>query len=188
MIVDRPRLLFVGTVRMFPALPVIVLVLVAVALFMLAELQLSLANERRLRARGAVEPGDDVYPVMRIAYPLAFVLMGIEAALGRGLPFGLVVTGLVLLGAAKALKLWAIASLGSRWSFRVLVPPDAALVTTGPYRLLRHPNYVAVLGELLAVAVTLAAPVTGAIALIGFGWILWKRIQVEERVLGYRHE
>lgn len=171
---------------MLPSLPVTALVLLAVALFMLVELQLSVVNERRLRSRGAVEPPDDVYPVMRIAYPLAFLLIGIEAASGGGLPTGLVVAGLVLLGAAKALKLWAIASLGARWSFRVLVPPGAALVTTGPYRWLQHPNYVAVMGELLAVAVTLAAPITGALALIGFGWILRARIRVEERALGKR--
>lgn len=150
---------------------------------MLVELQLSVVHERRLRARCAVEPADDVYPVMRVAYPLAFLLMGLEALAGGEIPASHVLAGLALLGLAKALKLWVIVSLGDLWSFRVLVPPDLQLVTTGPYRFVRHPNYVAVLGELLAVAVTLSAPFSGAAALVGFGGILWKRVKVEEQAL-----
>lgn len=172
---------------MLPALPVTALVVVAVALFMLVELQLSVVNERRLRRRGAIEPGDDVYPLMRMTYPAAFLLMAGEALTHDAIPRAAVAGGLVLLGAAKALKFWAIASLGERWSFRVLVLPGAPLVTTGPYRWMRHPNYLAVLGELLAIAVTLAAPLTGALSVAGFAWILRRRIQVEERALGIGH-
>jgi len=91
-----------------------------------------------------------------------------------------------LLGFSKALKFWAIASLGGRWSFRVLVLPEAPLVTRGPYRFLRHPNYIAVMGELLSVALALAAPVTGTLALVTFAWLLSRRIACEERALGLR--
>jgi len=169
---------------MLPAIPVTALVLVAVALFMLVELQLSVVNERRLRARGAIEPRDDPYRLMRVAYPALFLLMGAEALADDALSRTGVTIGLVLLGAAKALKFWAIAALGERWSFRVLVLPEAPLVTGGPYRWLRHPNYLAVIGELLAVAVTLGAPIGAAAALLGFGWVLRQRIRVEERALG----
>ena len=134
--------------------PVIVPALVvAVLLMMLIEAQLSNYNERLLRARGAIEPPDDVIHLMRVAYPVVFVLMGVEG-MARGLADGwTLLVGLPIFTAAKALKLWAIASLGVRWSFKVLVLPDAPLVTTGPYRLLRHPNYVAVAGELIGVAI-----------------------------------
>jgi len=60
-------------------------------------------------------------------------------------------------------------------------------VTSGPYRWMRHPNYVAVLGELVAISVALSAPIAGVIAFIGFAWLLRKRIAVEERALGLRH-
>ncbi len=164
------------------------LVTAAALLLMLIELQLSLFNEKALRAKGAVEPPDDVIGWMRIAYPGAFVLMGIEAAAGGPLSRNWIVGGLLLFGWAKALKFWAMAHLGPRWTFRVLVLPGAPLVGTGPYRFLRHPNYVAVIGEIIAVAVALQAPVTGVIATLGFGWLIWRRIQVEERALGPKAE
>ena len=65
----------------------------------------------------------------------------------------------------------------------MLVLPGAPLVVTGPYRLLRHPNYVAVIGEIVAVAVALQAPVAGVVAALGFGWLIRRRIVVEERAL-----
>jgi methyltransferase len=102
-----------------------VLVVSAVLLLMLVELQLSVYNERQLRARGAVEPADDVIGVMRVAYPLGFVAMGVEAWLRGSWSRDWLLLGLLLFGWAKALKFWAIAHLGVRWTFRVLVPPDA---------------------------------------------------------------
>ena len=159
------------------------LVLAAVGLMMLVELQLSRSNERRLRAAGAVEPLDDVYPEMQVVYPLAFVAMAVEGALHASVSPRTVLWGLAVFGLAKAIKFWAIASLGTRWSFRVLVPPDAPLVTGGPYRWMRHPNYVGVMGELAGVAITLSAPVAGVLAIVVFGWILLRRIRVEEKAL-----
>ena len=146
-----------------PALATSILIVAAVLLLMLIELQLSVFNERALRAKGAIEPPDDVIGWMRIAYPGAFVVMGMEAAAGGPLSRTWVIGGLLLFGLAKALKFWAMAHLGSRWTFRVLVLPGAPLVSSGPYRFLRHPNYVGVLGELIAVAIALQAPVTGVI-------------------------
>ena len=169
-----------------PALTVAIIMVTGVLLLMLVELQLSWFNERTLRAKGAVEPPDDVIGLMRVAYPGAFLLMGVEGALHASLSRDLVLAGLLLLGFSKALKFWAIASLGGRWSFRVLVLPEAPLVTTGPYRFLRHPNYIAVMGELLSVALALAAPVTGTLALVTFAWLLSRRIACEERALGLR--
>ena len=85
---------------------------------------------------------------------------------------------------AKALKFWAIATLGPRWSYRVLVLPGAPLVTSGPYRLMRHPNYVGVMGELVAMALMTHARVTGAVGIVLFGWLLVRRIAAEERAMG----
>jgi methyltransferase len=123
---------------------------------------------------------------MRVAYPLGFVAIGVAGAANASLSEDRLLWGLAIFTAAKALKFWAIASLAGRWSFRVLVLPEAPLVTAGPYRYLRHPNYVAVLGEFVGVAAMLSAPVTGAIVTGGFAWLLWRRIRVEERALGMR--
>jgi methyltransferase len=156
----------------------------AVLLIMAGEAGLSAFNERVLRSRGAIEPPDDVFRVMRWAYPASFLAMGIEGALTGPAPAGVLAAGLVLFGFAKALKLWAISSLGPRWTFRVLVLRDQPLVTSGPYRWLRHPNYLAVLGELAGVAMTVGAPVTGLLGTIGFGALMRARIRVEDRALG----
>ena len=163
-----------------------VLVLAAVAVMMLLEAALSRHNERVLRVRGAIEPADDVYRWMQVAYPLAFVVMAVEGALQPVLPQDRLLWGIAVFTVAKGIKYWAISTLGPRWSFRVLVEPGAPLVTTGPYRFLRHPNYLGVVGELAGVALMLSAPIAGTIATLGFAVILWRRIRVEDRALG-RH-
>jgi methyltransferase len=169
-----------------PAVLIALLTLVAVLLIMAGEAALSSFNERVLRGRGAVEPPDDVYRMMQWAYPGSFLLMALEGALRGPSPPNVLVLGLAVFGFAKALKISAITALGVRWTFRVLVLPDAPLVKTGPYRLLRHPNYLAVAGEIVGMALIVYAPVTGAMALAFFGWLMLKRIRVEERALGLR--
>jgi methyltransferase len=164
-------------------LAVAALTLLAVLLMMGGEALLSSYNAAVLRARGAVEPADDVIATMQWAYPLAFVAMAVEGALTGPPPGPVVVAGLAVFGLAKALKIWAIATLGWRWTFRVLVPPGAPLVAAGPYRVMRHPNYLAVVGELVGVALTVGAPLTGVLGVLGFGALLRRRIAVEDRAL-----
>lgn len=159
---------------------------VAVLAVMAGEAVLSAHNAAVLVSRGAVEPPDDVFPLMLVAYPACFVLLGVEGALRGPAPPAALGAGLVVFGVAKALKAWAIHSLGTRWTFKVLVPPGAPLVTRGPYRFMRHPNYLAVLGEIAGVALTVWAPVTGVIATAGFAWLMVRRIAVEEHALGLR--
>jgi methyltransferase len=157
--------------------------LIAIGALMLAEARLSARNERALRARGAREPQDDVYHWMKLAYPSAFVLMGLEGFIrGEGSTAQWIAGG-ALFVAAKTLKYWAIASLGSFWSFRVLVIPGAPLVTHGPYRFLRHPNYVGVIGELIGAAILLNARLVGPLATLVFAELIRRRIAVEERAL-----
>ena len=167
-----------------PAPAVAALTLLAVLLVMLGESVLSSHNERVLRARGAIEPPDDVFRTMRCAYPACFVLMAAEGAMTGPASRDGLAAGLAVFGLAKALKIWAISTLGVRWTFRVLVLPGAALVSSGPYALLRHPNYLAVLGELAGMALIVWAPVTGVLSLAGFGALMWRRMAVEDRALG----
>lgn len=159
--------------------------LIVMLAVMLIEWRVSTVNERQLETLGAMAAADPVYPVMRIAYPGLFVLMAAEGAI-RGGHWRLAAAGAVVLVAAKVLKVWAVASLGGRWTYRVFVLPGAPLVTGGPYRWVRHPNYIAVIGELIGFALVVTAPVTGAIALLGFGELLRRRIRAEEEALEIR--
>jgi methyltransferase len=162
--------------------------------FMLAEWRLSRRHERLLRAEGAIAPPGDVYRAMAVLYPAAFLLMGVEGiwraarssgdsgALSGAVPSWLL-AGALMFAASKALKVWAIGALGTRWSFRVYVQPGRPLVSTGPYRYVAHPNYVAVLGELVGTAMMEEALLTGPIMIAVFGAVLIRRIRFEEGVL-----
>jgi methyltransferase len=150
---------------------------------MLVEARRARRNERAQRARGGVEPPDDVYKTMRIVYPAAFLAMIVEAQVGGAPPRGVVLAGIALFAAAKALKWWAIVTLGPFWTFRVIVVPGASLVAKGPYQYLRHPNYVGVMGELAAVALMTGARFTGPIVTLVFGLIILRRVAVEEKTL-----
>lgn len=160
--------------------------LAVVLLLILAELRVSRGNQQHLRSLGAVEPYDPVYGTMRWAYPGVFLAMAVEGALAGGAPRWMVLAGAAVFTLAKLLKYWAIGSLGRRWTYRVFVLPDEPLVTAGPYGWIRHPNYVAVLGEIVAMALATGARVTGPAGLVFFGALMVLRIRAEERALGIR--
>jgi methyltransferase len=85
--------------------------------------------------------------------------------------------------ASKAHKYWAIASLGERWTLRVLVLPGLPLVRQGPYRYVNHPNYIAVVGELVGMALMMSAWITGPLMTLAFGVALLMRLKVETAAL-----
>lgn len=154
-----------------------------VFVLMAIEAAIAARHERGLRALGAVEPEGDVYPRMQVAYPAAFLAMVAEG-IWREVRFdAIVAAGMWIFLAAKALKYWAIATLGPRWTFRVLVPPGSQRIVRGPYRWISHPNYVAVALELVGVALAVQALCSGPIAVTGFGALMRQRIRVEEKAL-----
>jgi methyltransferase len=170
---------------MIPSLPGALIVLLVVMLMMLAEAIVSRSHERALRNQGAIEPAGDVYATMQWVYPGAFVLMAAEGIVA-GPPASLIAAaGVTLMAASKALKWWAMAALGVRWTFRVLIVPGAPLITHGPYAIWRHPNYIAVVGEFFAMALMSNARVTGPLTTLLFSWLMWQRIRVEDRALRY---
>ena len=154
---------------------------------MIAEARVSARHDRALRAAGAIEPAGDVYAAMQIVYPGAFIVMLAEAVLRGALDWSPVaVAGACTFAAAKILKYWAIRTLGTRWTFRVLVPANQPRIVHGPYRWTRHPNYVAVAGELVGAALWLRASIAGPIATAAFVALMLRRIRIEERALGVR--
>lgn len=157
---------------------------------LLAETRVSIKNEREIRRRGAFAPAGDVYRAMAVLYPGAFLAMATEGIwrASKEIPAAdagpnWLVSGVLLFVASKALKYWAIRTLGDRWTFRVYVVPDRPLVADGPYRYIAHPNYVAVLGELVSTAMMCGAPIAGAVGVTLFGAVLWMRVRFESNVL-----
>lgn len=90
---------------------------------------------------------------------------------------------IALLAAAQILRLWAILALGRHWNTRIIVVPQMKLVTRGPYRFIRHPNYVAVIIEFMAIPTLCGAYLTAAVFSLANAWILARRIPQEERAL-----
>ena len=168
-----------------PAVLIAVLTLVAVLLVAAGEAALSAFNARVLVQRGAVGADGDaeLQATMRWAYPACFVAMAVEGAFRGPSTREALAVGLAVFGCSKALKMWVISTLGVRWTFRVLVVPGEVPITRGPYAWLRHPNYVAVVGEIVGVAVIVFAPVTGVASLVGYGSLLRRKITIEDRAL-----
>lgn len=147
------------------------------------ELLLSRRNARRAIARGAVEIGAPHFRAMAAVHALFLVSCAVEGSL-RPFPGAAGWVFLAIALAAQALRYWAIGTLGDRWNVRILVIPGAAPVTGGPYRFVRHPNYAAVLLEMLFVPLIHGAWVTAAVFSLANAALLRVRIRAEERALG----
>ena len=159
--------------------------LALVALERCVELLVSTRNARRALARGGVELGRGHYPAMVLFHALFLLACAVEPwLLPRAWPRALTLTCAALVLAAQALRWWAVATLGPRWSTRIVVLPGAPPVVGGPYRWLRHPNYLAVVIELLALPLALGAPWTAVLGSIAYAVLLAGRIPAEERALG----
>ncbi len=155
-----------------------------VALQRLLELGLSRRNERILRARSAVERGQGHYPLIVALHTLWLLSTLVEGTL-RGDPDlpALWPLPLALFLLVQPLRYWAILSLGENWNTRILVVPGAKLVRRGPYRYLRHPNYVAVVVEILTFPLIFGAWITALVFSVLNAILLSARIRDENRAL-----
>ncbi|HUF47369.1 MAG TPA: isoprenylcysteine carboxylmethyltransferase family protein [Vicinamibacterales bacterium] len=169
---------------MTPAAVMLVALSVAVVVQRLAELRLATRNARWARAEGAVEHGAGHYPafvVLHTAWLAGWIAEGWTRGPSLTPAWPLWLAGFVF---AEGLRYWAIAALGRRWNTRILVIPGRPLVSSGPYRLLSHPNYVAVAIELVSVPMVFGAWLTAAIAtMANAALLLFVRIPAEERAL-----
>lgn len=154
----------------------------------LIELRLSVRNAKWAFERGGVEVGQAHYRFMTVFHTLFLVACVAEPwLLDRPFvaPWGYVALGLAVL--AQLLRYWAITTLGTRWNTRVIVLPEWEPVTGGPYRYFRHPNYVAVVLELLVLPLVHGAWVTALVFTVGNALLLRVRIRVEEEALGSKY-
>ncbi|GAA2498953.1 isoprenylcysteine carboxyl methyltransferase family protein [Streptomyces gobitricini] len=162
-----------------------VLLVLVVGVERLVELVVARRHTRWSLARGAVEWGRGHYPVMVVLH--TGLLVGCLAevrALDRPFHPALGWTMLALVVAAQGLRWWCVRTLGPRWNTRVLVVPGLPLVSGGPYRWLRHPNYVAVVAEGIALPLAHGAWLTAVLFTVANAALLVVRIRCEEAALG----
>jgi len=168
----------VTSVALFTAL------LAAVALERLVELVVSARNIRWAMARGGVERGLGHYPVMVTLHTGLLVgALGEVVLADRPFHAWLGWPMLALALAAQVLRWWCISALGRQWNTRVVVLPGAGQVRSGPYRWLRHPNYVAVVVEGVALPLVHTAWVTALVFTLANAALLRTRIRCEEAAL-----
>ena len=154
-----------------------------VGLQRLLELVYSRRNERRLRARGAVERGAGHYPAMVALHSLWLLSTLVEGLLrGPEIPawWPLPLAAFLLV---QPLRYWAIVSLGMNWNTRVLVLPGSKLVRSGPYRYFPHPNYVVVVVEVLTFPLIFGAWITAIVFSLLNAVLLYVRIRTENQAL-----
>ena len=163
--------------------PLLVLAVGLVGLQRLLELLLSRRHERLLRARGAVERGREHYRLIVALHVLWLLSTLVEGILrGPELPAVWPVP-LALFLLVQPLRYWAIFSLGEHWNTRILVVPGTKLVRRGPYRYLRHPNYVVVAVEILTFPLIFGAWITALVFSILNAALLFVRVKEENRAL-----
>ncbi len=161
----------------------LVVAVLLVAVQRLFELRLARRNERWALARGAAEWGRGHYPLIVGLHSLWLVSTLVEGLLrGPALPVYWP-AALTLFLLVQPLRYWAILSLGDHWNTRVLVVPGAKLVARGPYRYLRHPNYVVVAVEILTFPLLFGAWITALVFTILNAAVLRVRIGEENRAL-----
>jgi len=173
-----------GTVFGVDSRIVFTLLIAIVAIERLWELGVSSRHLRALTARGAIEVGAGHYPWMVILHAAFLVSCLAEVwVLNRPWLPSVAVLAVVILGVVLALRWWTLATLGERWTTRVLVVPGEELVSTGPYRWLRHPNYLVVVMEIAAIPMIHGAWLTASVFSIANLFLLRERIRVEEGAL-----
>jgi methyltransferase len=158
--------------------------LVVITFERLAELVVSQRHATRSLDRDGVESGQGHFPVMVALHTGLLVGCWVEPlALHRTFIPALGWPMLALVVAANALRWWCIATLGSRWTARVIVIPGLPLVEAGPYRWFRHPNYVAVIVEGAALPLVGSAWITACTFTLANAALLTVRVRCETRAL-----
>ena len=157
-------------------------IILLVALQRLLEVAYASRNTRRLLARGAVEIGRRHYPLFMLLHTswLAAILI----FLPRPAPIHVLPLGLFVL--LQFARIWIIATLGPYWTTRVITLPGAPLVRQGPYRYVRHPNYLVVICEIATLPLVFGEIAVAVVfSLLNAALLFW-RIRIENTVLAQR--
>jgi isoprenylcysteine carboxyl methyltransferase (ICMT) family protein YpbQ len=155
-----------------------ILLLAAVTLERLGELWLARRNTRRLLAKGASEVAGEHYPLIVLLHGLWLVGLWMLAWDEQ-----VSLAWLSVFALLQILRFWTLATLGRRWTTRIIVFPGEQLVSAGPYRFLRHPNYVVVIGEIAVLPLCFGMPLYALVFSVANVIVLTIRIKAENAAL-----
>jgi len=155
-----------------------VVILALVTAQRLGELILAQRNTRRLLAAGGIERGAGHYPLM-VALHAAWLLGVWVLAWDRPVNLAWVAIYALL----EVLRAWVLASIGRRWTTRIIVMPGEVLVSRGPYRFIPHPNYAVVVGEIAVLPLVFGLTAYAAVFTALNAALLWVRIRTETAAL-----
>jgi methyltransferase len=160
------------------------LLLVAVGITRMLELRVSRLRQRALRARGVPPVREPHFAAMVTLHTSILLGAALEAGLSGRQPVpAITAAALAVVAGATVLRVWVIATLGPHWNVQVMDSLSLGVVTGGPFRWIRHPNYVAVFLELAALPLVHGAWVTAALGTAAHVWVLYHRIRIEEATL-----
>jgi methyltransferase len=154
------------------------IILALVTLQRLGELVLARHNTERLMARGAIEVGASHYRWIVMLHAAWLIALWIY---GRNHPVNLI--ALAAYVALQGFRAWILATLGPRWTTRIIVLPGEPLIASGPYRFLTHPNYAVVIGEVALLPLALNLPLTALVFTVLNAAVLTIRIRIEARAI-----
>ncbi|WP_425906240.1 isoprenylcysteine carboxyl methyltransferase family protein [Nitrobacter sp. TKz-YC02] len=154
------------------------LILALVTVQRLGELILSRYNTARLLARGAIEIAPGHYPLIVATHAAWLIALW---AWGRNHDVNFVALSVFIL--LQVFRLWVLTTLGPRWTTRIIVLPDAPMVTSGPYRYLSHPNYAIVVAEIAVLPLALHLYLLALVFTVLNALVLGIRIRAETRAL-----
>jgi methyltransferase len=153
-------------------------ILTLVTLQRLGELVLARRNTEKLKVRGAIEVGAKHYPLVVSVHATWLIALWV---FGRDQDVNLV--ALLFFVLLQALRVWILATLGSRWTTRIIVLRGEPLVTSGPYRYFSHPNYAVVVGEIAVLPLALHLPAVAVVFSLLNAAVLVIRVRAEQRAL-----
>jgi methyltransferase len=163
---------------------VYIILLVTVGVGRLLEMRLSNRNRAQLLDSGAQAVTERYFPLM-VSLHIGILVGSLIEVIAFERPFYplLAIPCFILFVGCNLLRWWVIRVLGTHWNVKVMDSTGRGVVTAGPYRYIRHPNYTAVYFELLALPLIYTAWITALLGGILHIWVLWQRVQVEESVL-----
>ncbi|WP_164668800.1 isoprenylcysteine carboxyl methyltransferase family protein [Virgibacillus doumboii] len=159
------------------------LFIIAVIAQRLAELYIAKRNEVWMKSKGGIEKGEKHYKLFILLHCLFFTSMILEATLYDHSYAGLNYFLLSIFVLSQIGRIWCIQTLGKFWNTKVIVLPGVALIKKGPYKYVKHPNYIIVAAELFVIPFLIGAPITGMIFPVLHLLLLKIRIPSEEKAL-----
>lgn len=161
----------------------IVIIVSLIILQRFIELFIAKRNEKWMKDQGAFEAGASHYPFMVAMHVFFFIALISEVLFFQRQLSAIWPMWLAIFLAAQILRVWCLASLGKFWNTKIIVLPNAQVVRKGPYKWLRHPNYIIVATELLVLPLLFNAVITAVVFSLLNIWMMTVRIPAEEQAL-----